>query len=258
MPRRCGAAASAWVAISAPERVSSGLAATVSAQAAERAPWSPTDQPVLVRLRPTRSRRRPVVLATSLVLVVAGTAVVSAAFERAGATRVVLSLTHAVPARATLTTSDLRAVRVHVPAVVAVVPAAAERSVVGRLVVGPLAAGTLLAPGDVASGEWPLPGSALVGVALGAGQLPAGGVSPGQQVDVVATTAAAGQGQPVAGAAPGTVVVANATVASVTTTAAAGGATVAVASLVVPVVVAPTVAELSAAGAAALVVVADG
>ncbi len=196
------------------------------------------------------------VLAASLLLVVVGAAVVAVQFEHAGATRAVLVASRPLQADTVLEPSDLRSVRVHVPPGVAVVSAAAEATVVGRPVAGPVPLGAVLAPGDLAAGPNLYPGSALVGVAVGAGQLPADGVRPGNVVDVVATTAANGQGTGGVGAAPGTVVVADATVVAVGVPASSGSSTSAVVSVVVPVLDAPTVAELSAAGAAALVVVA--
>lgn len=216
-----------------------------------------------VRLRPVAGRRRPALAVGSAVLVVLCAAVAATEFAGAGRTAPVLALRRSVPAGSEVTASDLQVVRVHVPPDVAVVPATAEATVVGRLSATDLPVGSLLAPADVVAAYQPPPGDALVGIAVAAGQAPPG-VAVGDHVAVVATSApgttggaapagAAEQGE---GTGPVTVVVSTAPVVSVSALAgAAGGATTDV-SVAVPVAEAPVVAELSTAGQAALVVVA--
>lgn len=211
---------------------------------------------VAVRLRPVAAGRRPVLALAAGLVVLVSTAVVIEEFQAAGRTVAVAEVTHTLSPGDTLQADDLSSVRVHVPAGVAVVRAAAADLLVGRPVSARLPAGSLLAPGDVGVAG-PAPGSAVVGLAVAPGQAPAGGVSDGQHVEVVVTAPASGVGAaPSTGTAasdvpaPGTVVVADAPVVDVAPGSSTGSTVV---SIVVPTAQAPLVAELSAAGTAALV-----
>lgn len=234
----------------------------------------------VLRLRPAATRRRPMVAAASGVLVVVSAAVVAASFASAGHTTAAVVVVRPVPADGTVRARDLGSAQVRVPAGVAVVAATAAGTVVGRHAATRLPAGTLLAPADVRQVYSPPAGEALVGVAVTAVQLPAGGVSAGQQVDVVVTSPAGSpgslpattgvsvtpgtgiSGMSAAGtsatAVPGTVLVDGASVVSIVQPPPTGGTTTTSVSLLVPVAMAPQVAELSAAGQVALVVLPVG
>ena len=226
-------------------------------------------RPSTLRLRPMATRRRSAVAAVSALVAVSSTAVVASAFAHAGATSAVLALRTTVAAGVPISTADLRVVQVHVASGVAVVPAAEEGQVVGRQAAANMPVGSLLAPGDLVTAFAPPPGSAVVGVAAAPGALPAGGVSVGDEVDVVATGSASASG-PAAGT-PGassgaaaqtdSVVVAGpapvVAVASAATATTSGGGALVV-SVVVPIAIAPMVAALSASGGAALVIVGPG
>lgn len=162
--------------------------------------------------------------------------------------------------------ADLRVVDVHVPRGVSVVPASAEASVLGRQAATALVPGSLLNAGDTVAVYAPATGSAVVGVAAAPGQLPAGGVTAGELVDVVATgvsqssqassstapdTVARGLVPP----APGAVVAKDATVLAVSVPSTSSSAADQVVSVLLAQRTAPLVAMLSAAGEAALVVV---
>ncbi len=208
-----------------------------------------------VRLRPVRSRRRPAALLAAIALVVVGATVVAVAFEHAGALRPVLATRTSLAAGSVVPGDALRVVDVHVPAGVPVEPPSAAGSIIGRRLANAVPAGALLSPGDLATGPAVEPGSALVGVAVQAGQLPSSGVLPGQAVDVVSTGGAGGQASPAGLPPAGTVVVVGAQVVA----SAAGppsGSIEAVVTLAVPSTEAATVAALSASDGAALVVVA--
>lgn len=228
-------------------------------------------QPASVRLQPVAARRRPAVAAVSALVVVVCTAVVGVSFSHAGHTTAVLAVAKAVAPGAVIDSSDLQVVDVHVPAGVPAVPASDEPDVVGRQAGELLQQGALLVPSDTVAAYAPSQGMAEVGVAVAASQIPAGGVAPGQQVEVVVTgapgstsassiasnDAAVGSSGGSGAEAPGTVVVQSAPVVSVSVPTVQSSTTSdVVVSILVPVSEAPVVAALSAAGDGALVVMA--
>jgi hypothetical protein len=127
---------------------------------------------------------------------------------------------------------------------------------------------------ELVAGSAPPAGEAVVGVAVKASQLPAGGVTPGQTVDVVLTgppdssgVAVGGPGTSGSGIGPGAVpgqpslpsaIAADVTVSEVAPPSASSGGDTTVVSLLVPIASAPGVAAVSAAGQAALILVAPG
>lgn len=235
---------------------------SVSAPRAPVSSGSPT-----VRLRPVAARRRPVLASISALVVVLCAVVVAVAFEHAGQTVAVLEVSRPLAPGSTVTAGDLQVVDVHVPHGVSVVPASAEPGVLGRQAASAVAPGSLLNADDTVAAYTPAVGSAVVGVAATPGQLPAGGVTAGELVDVVATGASVSSqsSSPTSAAvtaglaspAPGTVVAAGATVLAVSAAPTSSSAADEVVSVLVPQDTAPVVAMLSAAGDAALVVVAS-
>lgn len=235
---------------------------SVSAPRAPASPGSPA-----VRLRPVATRRRPVLAVVSALVVVLCAAVVAVAFQHAERTTPVLAVVKPVAPGSTVVGADLQVVDVHVPRGVSVVPASAEPGVLGRQAATELVAGSLLSANDTVPAYAPAAGSAVVGVAAAPGQLPAGGVTAGELVDVVATgagqssapssstssDAAAGGLVPPA---PGVVVASDATVLAVSVPSTSAPTAAEVVSVLVARGTAPVVAMLSAAGDAALVVVA--
>src|SRR5579884_3616219 len=152
-----------------------------------------------LRLAPARSRRRPRLLAGSLVLLTACTALFVSAYLRAGHEVEVLAVARAVPQGADVTAEDLMVVRISPSGGLDPVPASSEASVIGHPVSVPLVPGTLLTESELTSAPGIAPDEAIVGVALKPGQMPAGGVSPGERVDVILTGS---PGTPEAGASP--------------------------------------------------------
>lgn len=224
-------------------------------------------RPEAVRLQPTSTRRRPALAVASALVVVVCTAVIGIAFAHAGRTSPVLAVTQTLAPGSIIERADLQVVDVHVPGAVRVVPASEESAIVGRQAADALQAGSLLIAADTAAVYAPPPGTAEVGVAVAAGQLPAGGVTAGEHVDVVVTGApgaasASAVQVPGVGASSdrlGTVVVSDVSVLSIAEPSASSSTTAdMVVSILVPVADAPTVAALSAAGDGALVVVASG
>ena len=104
----------------------------------------------------------------------------------------VLVAARPVAAGQKFTADDLAVVKVGSDSGVQVVAAADQARVVGRAAAFGMPSGTLLTPKHVSAGPAVEPGNAVVGLALRAGQFPAG-VRPGDRVRLALT--AAGQGQ---------------------------------------------------------------
>lgn len=206
----------------------------------------------LLRLAPAATRRRPALVALAVLLVVVGALGATSAVSRAGHRLPILVLARDVPEGATVTASDLTTVDVAASGL-ASLPASAAGSVVGQRAALPLLAGTVLTRSALTVGPALLPGQEVVGLALRAGQLPAEGLSVGDQVSVILTAApgqsAAPSGTGGAGA-PGSVLVPDAVVYA---TAAPGSAASVVVSLVVPATLAGPLAAAGVAGEVALV-----
>jgi len=130
----------------------------------------------------------------------------------------VLVVAQPVAAGAPVTAGDLKIVALSVPKGLAVVPAAAESSVIGEAARTGLVPGSLLAPDQIGPAST---ASSLVGVELKAGQYPPG-LAAGEQVEVVVTPSAGGVAA--AGPAPGVVLSPAAVVESVVPSASDPGA----------------------------------
>lgn len=210
-----------------------------------------------LRLAPAATRRRPALAALAVLLVVVGALGATSAVSRAGHRLPILVLARDVPEGATVTASDLTTVDVAASGL-ASLPASAAGSVVGQRAALPLLAGTVLTRSALTVGPALLPGQEVVGLALRPGQLPAEGLSVGDQVSVILTTAP-GQSAPSATTAggtgaPGSVLVPDAVVyATAVPGAAAGSGASVVMSLVVPATLAGPLAAAAVAGEVALV-----
>jgi SAF domain len=223
-----------------------------------------------LRLEPQGIKRRPLLAVASAVLVAVSVATFASLYLRAGHQQSVLAVAQPVQQGQVLTGSDLKVVRISLGSGISSVSATAADRVVGRPVTVALEPGALLTPSDLARGLPVPPGDAIVGVALKSGQLPASGVVPGEDVDVVMTGpqdspyTASGTtstpGTPVYGAVsgPGTILAPDVLVSDVAVPSASSGSDTVVVSLVVPRALAPIIASASVAGQAALVVIASG
>lgn len=222
-------------------------------------PAPPSLEGLLTAQQPQPGRRRPrprriVAIAGVLAVAAGGWAVGRYAFTGPPPPRLtqLVITSAALPAGIRLSGADLRAVTVQPGAAVppgAVSPAAASR-LIGLVTTGSVPAGTFLTSSLVAPGG-ALPGryQALVGLALKAGQLPAGGLSPGQQVLVVVTPVSS-QGQPLS-----PVAVATTTVWYLQGPDSSGTT---LASVIVPSGLATRLAGFAAAGQVALIATAPG
>jgi Flp pilus assembly protein CpaB len=206
----------------------------------------------------------------SLALVMLSMAVFTSMYARAGHQIAVLAIDRNVPQGQRIAARDLSVIEISFSARLKPVPASDAAKVVGHEALVPLVAGTLLGRDELVGRPAIPQGDAVVGVAVQQGQLPAGGVTPGDRVDVVFTgapgasdslglaassTPAASEAFP--SVAAGGVLAQGVTVTAVDNADAATGATVVV-SVIVPSTVAPLVANASAARQAAVVLVGSG
>jgi hypothetical protein len=202
-------------------------------------------------LAPLPRQRRRSMLALGLVLAGLGALAGAWAWTSSSHRVTVLAVTRAVPPGTQVTAADLAPEAVSVGSGVKTIPARQESQVTGEVAAVGLVPGTLLAPGDLTSALVPGKGQQLVPVDLKSTQLPASGLAPGEQVQVIATPGAAGQaGQVQSGSAPLTGGVA-ATVYAVSPPDASGDVVV---DLLVAAAEGPPVAQQDSTGQIALIV----
>jgi SAF domain len=133
------------------------------------------------------SRRRPVLAAASAVAVFASIGLFAHLYSSADRETSVLVVTHTIQQGQTFTGADLGQTPVATGSGVATVPLADASQILGKVASVTVVAGSLLTPGDLASAPPISEGDAVVGLALKQGQVPAGGLGPGDQVMVVET-----------------------------------------------------------------------
>ena len=143
--------------------------------------------PTAPRLARPRSRRRPALLALGVALVAVGALVASWLVSASGQRTPVLALAHDVGFGSVVTDADLVVTDVSVDPSVTVVPAADEAAVVGMTAATNLTAGSLLSRASLAVAAPPAAGQVLVGLAVPANRMPAGGLAAGEHVLVVDT-----------------------------------------------------------------------
>jgi hypothetical protein len=146
--------------------------------------------PVAPRVAAPKGRRRPLMLALGLALVAVG-ALTSVWLVSSASQRVpVLVLARDVPYGAPITAADLTTTDVSVDPNVATIPASELDTVVASVAATTLSAGSLLSRAELTAAAPPAAGQVLVGVAIPATRMPAGGLAPGDRVLVVDTPAA--------------------------------------------------------------------
>ncbi len=215
-----------------------------------------------LRLGVGRSKRRPWLAVGSLVLIATCAAAFTSLYAQAGHQTRVLVIDRLVPQGNQIQAADISAATLSYSSAIAPIPAADAVDVIGRRAAVSLVPGTLLIRAELSAGQWPPRGLALVGVIAKPGQLPAGGVAPGQTVDIVLTqpvgTPFSSSGSSSSSDSPSGsdqyTLVHDAVVSDVTPEQASPGADTVV-TVVVPEVSAGTVANASSAGQVAIVVV---
>jgi hypothetical protein len=144
----------------------------------------PDDQAVSL---PPKLRRRPLLIALGILLIVASAFVSWYVVAMVKDTTQVVAALGDIPRGAVIARTDLTTVEVRPDPLLATIPAADLESLVGRRAATDIPAGVIVAPASVTDTLLPAPGQAIVGVALGADQRPATAPRPGQPVTFVAT-----------------------------------------------------------------------
>ncbi|HEU5416619.1 MAG TPA: SAF domain-containing protein [Streptosporangiaceae bacterium] len=194
--------------------------------------------------------------AGGVVLVVVCALVFAEGWLQAGHRQPVLALARPVAAGQVITAADLETVRVSAAGPVSLVPASRQAEVVGSTAAVSLPAGSLLAGSDIGTPP-PARGQVRLGIALKPGAYPPD-LAAGQDVDVLATPAAAASGSSSSGSAPAALPVGEAVVLSVSAATAAGGSGDTVVEIQVPADAMPQVAAANATGQIALAAIPAG
>jgi hypothetical protein len=138
-------------------------------------------------------QRRPAMLAAAVALIGVGVLGSAALYQRLDQRVSVLVATASVPAGSVITASDVGTSSVAAGPGVRLIPARQQRQVVGLIAATALRPGMLIAPSEVTTTMPPAAGQVLVTVAMHLSGLPASGLAPGDQVDVVATRGIPGE-----------------------------------------------------------------
>lgn len=146
--------------------------------------------PVAPPLRATRARRRPALLALGVALVALGALVTMWLVSSTGQRTSVLVMARDVAYGAPVTDADLSSVEVSLDPSVSMLPATERARVVGMTAATALTAGSLLSPSQLSITIPPGAGQVLVGVAVPATRMPAGGLAAGDGILIVDTPAA--------------------------------------------------------------------
>ncbi|WP_249933350.1 SAF domain-containing protein [Blastococcus sp. CCUG 61487] len=128
----------------------------------------------------------------SVLLVLLGGLLALAAGQMLTARTEVLAVAHDVPLGSTITTEDLAVANVTSDPNLSPIPASQRSQIVGMVAQVPLSRGELLTGAQVGPDSGFTAGEMLVALPLKEGQFPAGGLSPGQQVLIVATPGSTG------------------------------------------------------------------
>ncbi len=140
-------------------------------------------------------------LAAAVIVVLLGGLVLMYAVPAYSKRVSVLVVARAVPLGTRISEADLATARISSDPALTPVSANLRSSVVGKIATVTLRPGTLITLSEVGDSDGFAAGQVLVPLALKDGQLPARGVSPGQQVLIVATPSGAG-GSTVGASAP--------------------------------------------------------
>ncbi len=132
-------------------------------------------------------RRLPDVLVGVAVVVGCVLAAVVWSASSAGGGDAVLALVNPIARGQVVTLEDLKSVEVSTQEDVALIPRTESGQVVGRRALAPLPAGALLSASQFATTPPVEPGEAVVGLVLGQGEYPIGGMAPGDVMSVVLT-----------------------------------------------------------------------
>jgi hypothetical protein len=145
---------------------------------------------------PPKLRRRPILVAVSAALVIIGGLASAWAYSTSTTTQQVVAVRTDVPRGEVITRNDLQVVRISLDPALSSVPAERLDALVGQHAAFALTAGSLVSDRAVTPTEVPAPGTSVVGLALGPGQLPAGPIAVGDNVRIVSTPGKQGDVNP--------------------------------------------------------------
>jgi len=146
----------------------------------------PTPHPSRASRSAPRIRRSPVLVIAGIVLVIAGALVSVGIYTNLSNTQEVIAIVSAVARGEQIQRSDLTTVQVGFDPALTPVPASQLGQIVGQYAVADLVPGTFLSADAVGARVSPGQGTAEVGVALMAGEYPDDGLTPGDEVSLIA------------------------------------------------------------------------
>lgn len=150
-------------------------------------PAEPASSPPGVLAAPPKLRRRPALVAASIVMVTVGALGAAYVTTTVGNTVGVLAARADVARGEVITAEDLMVVRISLDPALSTIPGAQAEAVVGLRAARDLPAGGLVTPGSVTDEDIPAAGESVVGIALSAAQMPGRELRPGDAVRVVST-----------------------------------------------------------------------
>lgn len=159
----------------------------MSSKIAERATPSDSTAAPDSLTPPPRRKRRPVWVAAAVILVALGALLAWYVAANLRDTERVVALRNDVSRGAVITADDLVMIDILPDPVLATVPAAQLAEVVGQRTAVELSAGGLLVPAALVKTVTPARGESVVGLALGAGQLPVTPLQMGDKVRLIST-----------------------------------------------------------------------
>ena len=133
-----------------------------------------------------RRRRQPLFYVLCVGLMCLGAVVSAFAFTRASHSEQVVAVATTIHTGQTITARDLKLVDVNSDTELQTVPAAEESAVVGQVAHLDMAAGSVVTPSSFGKSSIPVKGQSVVGLSLTPAQMPAGSISIGDQVSLVA------------------------------------------------------------------------
>lgn len=147
-----------------------------------------TNPTVIVEPAPSGNlRRRPMRAVVAIAIAAACGLIVAYLFTAVASTSSVLVVSQPVTKGAVITAADLSTAQVNDDPAVATIPASQGSDVVGTRAAIDLVPGALLTDGSITSQLVPAIGQSVVGMQLSPGQLPAMGLTTGDQVRIVTT-----------------------------------------------------------------------
>lgn len=141
---------------------------------------------------PPKLRRRPILVAASMVAVCVGALLGAFAWTATSDTRSVVALRLSVERGAVIGREDLMTVQVGLDPALTPVPASQLESLVGQRAAVDMAAGTLVTRGQVSTAVLPPRATSIVGVSLPASLMPGEPLVTGDRIRVVATPGSGG------------------------------------------------------------------